>query len=270
MPGTSHLSVERRGPAGSVAWVTLSRPEVHNAFNAALIAELVGAFEAFAREPAAELRAVVISGAGTSFCAGADVDWMRASLTLGREENEADAARMAAMFAAIDTCPAPVVARVHGAALGGGVGLCAVSDLVVAEAETKFGLTETRLGLLPAVVSPFVIRKMGESHARALFTTGERFDAERALRIGLVHAVADGLERLDRAIQDVVSSLLAGGPNAVRAAKAVIREQRGHDAAAIQRMTVARIAAQRTSEEGQEGLSAFLERRSPGWKADDS
>ena len=190
---------------------------------------------------------------------------MRRAQSLSLEENEADAAEMAAMYEAVDRCAAPVVTRVHGAALGGGMGLCAVSDIVVAEAGTRFGFTETRLGILPAVISPFVIAKIGESHARSLFLTGERLVAEHAQRIGLVHHVASGEEDLEREVARVIGDLLSAGPNAVRAAKAVIREVRelGRDAARL--TTIRRIAAQRVSAEGQEGLRAFLERRSPGW-----
>ena len=183
------MRVERSGPDDMVARVTLSRPDRHNAFDASLIAELRAAFDGLARETEESLRAVVLAGDGPSFCAGADVDWMRAATTLDTEANEQDALAMADMFEAIDTCPAPVVARVHGAALGGGMGLLAVSDIVIAESGTRFGFTETRLGILPAVISPFVIAKIGESNARALFPGGRRFDALRAQRIGLVHEV---------------------------------------------------------------------------------
>ncbi|HUF06090.1 MAG TPA: enoyl-CoA hydratase-related protein, partial [Candidatus Binatia bacterium] len=180
------LRVERDRP---FARVTLARPEVRNAFNAALIAELRSTFEQLATEPPDALRGVVLAGEGQTFCAGADVEWMRAAMGLGVDENERDASAMQAMFAAVDACPVPVVARVQGAALGGGMGLCAVSDVVVASADATFGFTETRLGIIPAVISTFVLPKIGESHARALFATGERFGAERALRIGLVHEV---------------------------------------------------------------------------------
>jgi len=259
------LSVERTGPGGVVARVTLTRPEVHNAFNAELIGELRKLFRMLADESADELRAVVLAGDGPSFCAGADVTWMRASLGLTREQNEQDAMVMAEMFDAIDRCPAPVVARVHGAALGGGMGLCAVSDLVIAEAGTKFGFTETRLGILPAVISPFVIAKIGETHARALFPAGRRFDATRALRIGLVHEVVEGQQALDEAVESAVADLLAAGPTAARAAKAVVREVRGLPHESTRWHTARRIAGQRTSAEGQEGLRAFLEKREPKW-----
>jgi methylglutaconyl-CoA hydratase len=263
------LRVARSGPGDVVARVTLNRPEVHNAFNAELIGELRALFRRLADEPADSLRAVVLAGDGPSFCAGADVNWMRASLGLSREQNEQDAMVMAEMFDAIDRCPVPVVARVHGAALGGGMGLCAVSDLVIAEAGTKFGFTETRLGILPAVISPFVIAKIGESHARALFPGGRRFDAMRALRIGLVHEVVEGDEALDAAVDAALADVLAAGPTAARAAKAIIREVRGLPHESTRWHTARRIATQRTTAEGQEGLRAFLDHREPGWRSAD-
>jgi methylglutaconyl-CoA hydratase len=262
------LRVDREGPSGSVARVVLTRPEVHNAFDATLIDELRRAFTRLADEPAGQLRAVILAGEGPSFCAGADVGWMRASLGLSREANEQDAMAMAQMFDAVDRCPVPVVARVQGAALGGGMGLCAVSDLVVAEAGAKFGFTETRLGILPAVISPFVIAKIGETHARALFPGGRRFDATRALRIGLVHEVVEGDVALDTAVASAVDDLLAGGPTAVRAAKAIVREVRGLPHESTRWHTARRIATQRSSAEGQEGLRAFLEKRAPSWRTE--
>ena len=260
------LRVERTGPGGVIARVTLTRPEVHNAFNAELIGELRATFKRLSDEPPDKLRGVVLGGDGPSFCAGADVTWMRASLGLSKEQNEQDAMVMAEMFDAIDRCPAPVVARVQGAALGGGMGLCAVSDLVIAEAGAKFGFTETRLGILPAVISPFVIAKIGETHARALFPSGRRFDASRALRIGLVHEMVEGEPALDAAVDTAIADLLAAGPTAARAAKAVIREVRGLPHESTRWHTARRIAGQRTSAEGQEGLKAFLEKREPGWR----
>ncbi len=263
------LRVERSGSDGVVAHVILARPEVHNAFDAALIRELTDAFRGLAREPADELRGVVLAGDGPSFSAGADVNWMRASLELDREANEQDAMKLAEMLDAIDTCPVPVVARVHGAALGGGMGLCAVSDLVIAEAGTKFGFTETRLGILPAVIAPFVIAKIGETHARALFPGGRRFDATRALRIGLVHEVVEGVDALDEAVDNAIADILMAGPSAVRAAKAIVREVRGLPHESTRWHTARRTAVQRTSEEGQEGLRAFLEKRPPAWRRQD-
>jgi methylglutaconyl-CoA hydratase len=263
------LRVEREGKGGAVVRVVLDRPEVHNAFDAELIDALRRTFERLGEEPATRLRVVVLMGEGPSFCAGADVRWMRASLDLSVEQNEADAMTLAEMLEAIDRCPVPVIARVHGAALGGGMGLCAVSDLVIAEAGAKFGFTETRLGILPAVISPFVIAKIGETHARALFPGGKRFDATRALRIGLVHEVVEGIDGLDRAVAGAVHDLLAAGPTAVRAAKAVVREVRGLPHQSTRWHTARLIATQRTGAEGQEGLRAFLEKRQPGWVTED-
>jgi methylglutaconyl-CoA hydratase len=262
-PGGATVRVTRDGP---VARVTLSRPEVRNAFNGELIGDLHDAFSALAGEPPIALRAVVLAGDGAAFCAGADVAWMRASLALSLEDNEADARRMAEMLDVVDACPAPVIARVHGAALGGGMGLCAVADVVLAAADTVFGFTETRLGILPAVISPFVLARIGEGQARALFPTGERFNAERAKHIGLVHEALPDTAALDARVGAVVADLLAAGPSAARAAKAVIRDQRGLDPAARRSLTVGAIARQRVSPEGQEGLTAFLEKRPPSWQ----
>jgi methylglutaconyl-CoA hydratase len=259
------LRVERTGPRGTVARVTLARPDVHNAFDASLIAELRTAFAALARESPAELRAVVLAGDGPTFCAGADVSWMRAAMALDVEGNEQDAMAMADMFETVDACPVPLVARVQGAALGGGIGLCAVSDLVIAESGARFGFTETRLGILPAVISPFVVAKIGESHARALFPSGRRFDAVRAQRIGLVHEVVEGEAALDAAVDTAVSDALAAGPTAARAAKAIVREVRGLSHGSAKWHTARVIARQRTSEEAQEGFRAFSEKRPPAW-----
>jgi methylglutaconyl-CoA hydratase len=259
------LRIERTGPGDAVARVTLSRPDTHNAFDASLIAELRSAFVALAREEPVALRAVVLAGDGPSFCAGADIGWMQAATTLDTEANEQDAMAMAEMFEAIDACPVPVIARVHGAALGGGMGLCAVADVVVAESGTRFGFTETRLGILPSVIAPFVIAKIGESHARALFPGGRRFDAVRAQRIGLVHEVVEGEAAVDTAIETVISDLLSAGPTATRAAKAIVREVRGLPHGSSKWHTARVIARQRTSEEAKEGFRAFVEKRRPAW-----
>lgn len=260
---SAHLRVERDG---RFARVTLARPEVRNAFNAALIEDLRSAFEALADESPEALRGVVLAGEGPTFSAGADVEWMRAAMSLGTEENERDAIAMQAMFAAIDACPVPVIARVQGAALGGGMGLCAVSDIVVATADATFGFTETRLGIIPAVISTFVLPKIGASHARALFATGQRFDAARAQRIGLVHEVVADETGLDAAVDALLDELLGAGPTAIRAAKALVRtiHELGPDAARVR--TPALIARQRASPEGQEGLTAFLDKRPATWK----
>ena len=259
----SGLRVQRDGP---IARVTLARPEVRNAFDAALIAELRATFDQLGREGPDRLRGVLLAGDGDVFCAGADVGWMRVSVGLGVEDNERDAAALASMLSAIDACPVPVITRVQGAALGGGIGLCAVSDAVLASAETTFGFTETKLGIIPAVISTYVLPKIGESHARALFATGQRFDAERALRIGLVHEVMPDVESLDARVAAVVDELLGAGPTAARAAKALVRELRSLGPDDARTHTVRHIAQQRASAEGQEGLSAFIERRRPSWR----
>jgi methylglutaconyl-CoA hydratase len=250
----------------AVARVTLNRPEVRNAFNADLIASLRSTFEALATEPPATLRAVVLAGEGKSFCAGADIEWQRASIGLSVEDNEADAGRLQRMLVAVDECPVPVIAAVHGAALGGGMALCCVADITVATEDATFGFTEVKLGLMPAVISPFVLPRIGEGTARALFMTGERFGAKRALRIGLVSEVVSDRPALDQRVGALLGEILSAGPEATRNAKAVIRDQRGLSQCDALTLTVERAARQRVSAEGQEGLGAFLDKRPPGWR----
>ena len=259
----STLRVTRDGP---FARVSLARPEVRNAFDAVMIGELRATFEDLAGEPPELLRGVVLAGDGPIFCAGADVEWMRASIGLSVDDNERDAAALQAMFDAIDACPVPVIARVQGAALGGAMGLCAVADIVVATSATTFGFTEARLGIIPAVISTFVLPKIGESHARALFVTGQRFDAQRARAIGLVHEVADDEALLDARVEELLAELRAAGPLAARAAKALVRELRTLGADDARRHAMRQIAQRRTSPEGQEGLTAFVEKRPPSWR----
>ncbi len=268
MSPSPSLRIERSGAGDGVARVTLARPDVHNAFDASTIAELRAAFASLAREDATSLRAVVLAGDGPSFCAGADVAWMRAAMSLDVEGNEQDAMAMADMFEAIDTCPVPVIARVQGAALGGGMGLCAVADLVIAESGARFGFTETRLGILPAVIAPFVVAKIGETHARALFPGGRRFDAVRAHRIGLVHEIVEGEAALDAAVDAALADILTAGPTAVRAAKSIIREVRGLGHGSTKWHTARVIARQRVSAEAREGFAAFEEKRRPAWAPD--
>jgi methylglutaconyl-CoA hydratase len=244
----SGLRIERDG---AVLRITLARPERRNAFDAALIAELTAAFA-----DVGDARAVVLAGDGPSFCAGADVDWQRASLDLTYDENVEDAFRLYRMLETIDGCPAPVVARVHGFALGGGSGLVACADVAIAAEDATFGFSEVKLGIIPAVISPFVLPRIGPA-ARRYFLTGERFDAQTALRIGLVHEVAADL---DAAVAAVLKELLSAGPEAVRAAKRLTRERPdGGEAAQI-------AARLRAGDEGQEGLRAFLEHRAPSWR----
>jgi methylglutaconyl-CoA hydratase len=256
-----YLSVRR--DAG-VARVVLQRPDVRNAFNAGLIGELRAAFEELGRDDA--IRAVVLEGAGTHFSAGADVNWMRASIDLTEAENEADAGAMSAMLRTIDATPKPVIGKVHGAALGLGVGLVAVCDVVVAAEDTVFGFTEVKLGIIPAVISPFAVAKIGYSHARALFITGERFDAQRARAIGLVHGVAAASALEDR-IDAIVGELRTAGPNAVAAVKQLLAAIRDAGYEETYHITSRLIARQRVTAEAQEGLHAFLDRRKAAWIA---
>jgi methylglutaconyl-CoA hydratase len=262
---TGLLRVEWGGPGDAVARVTLARPEVRNAFNVELIAQLHDVFAELASEPPDRLRAVVLAGEGKAFSAGADIAWQRAAMHLSVEENRVDAGRLQAMLTAIDECPVPVVARVHGASLGGGMGLCCVADAVLATADTVFGFTEVKLGILPAIIGPFVLARIGEGHARALFMTGERFDAARAERIGLVHEVLADEAALDVRLESLLAELLSSGPTAVRQAKALIRERRSEPVADFAARSLEVAARQRVSAEGQEGLGAFLDKRRPSW-----
>jgi methylglutaconyl-CoA hydratase len=250
--------------ADGVARITLARPDVRNAFNADVIAELQ---HAFARVSAADdVRAVVLAGEGKVFCGGADINWMRESLDLSFEANAIDAERMSDMFRAIDNCPRPVIGRIQGAALGGGAGLAAVCDVVVAADDATFGFTEVKLGIIPAVISPFVLGKIGASQARALFLTGERFDAARAAQIGLVHDVV-APDQLDAGVARIVEEIRSAGPYAASAAKLLVRRVLDATYEASRAITTQAIANQRISPEGQEGLRAFLERRKPSFHA---
>jgi methylglutaconyl-CoA hydratase len=247
---------------GKVATVTLDRPEARNAFNAALIARLHETFTALAADDG--VRVVVLTGTGEVFSAGADIHWMQESVAFTRAENEQDARAIAAMWEAIDRCPKPVVAKVNGAAFGGGIGLVCCADIAVAVEGARFAFSEVRLGIVPATIAPFVLRKIGPSHARALFLTGERFDAARAREIGLVHHVVP-TEELDAAVQRQIEMLLQGGPEALAAAKELVHELPGMTHGEQHAYTAAMIADRRTSPEGQDGLRAFLARRSPSW-----
>jgi methylglutaconyl-CoA hydratase len=247
----SALRVERDG---SLLRVVLARPERRNAFDAELIAELAEVFVDVGR-----VRAVVLAGEGPSFCAGADIDWMRASVDLSFDENVADANALRRMLEAIDACPAPVVARIQGHALGGGCGLVACADIAVASDEAVFAFSEVKLGIIPAVISPFALARIGPGAARRYFVTGERFDANTALRIGLVHEVAARAD-LDAAVERVLDELRSAGPQAARWAKRLVRERPAGPE------TASWIAERRTSAEGQEGLKAFLEKRPASWR----
>lgn len=246
------------------ARVTLNRPEVRNAFNSQLIEEIRSIFEGIGQGAYGEVRAVVLAGAGQSFCAGADVNWMRASLDFTQEQNVADALHMAGMFDQVNRCPVPVIGRVHGAALGGGVGLAAVCDIVVAAEDAVWAFSEAKLGIAPAVISPYVLAKIGRTHARALFFTAERFDTARAVRLGLAH-IAVPEERLDDEVERLVREIKSSSARAIAWAKELIATVPAlppHDA---MQLTAQTIAALRVSPDGQEGLRAFLEKRKPGW-----
>ena len=257
-----HLTTQRDG---AVERLTLNRPDVRNAFNEHVIAELSAwAEDARAAAERREIRAIVIAGAGKVFCAGADVAWMSKTVHYTEQENLRDAMAMSRMFAAIDELPVAVIGRIQGAALGGGAGLAAVCDIVVAEDAALFGFTETKLGILPAVISPFALAKIGRSAARELFLTGTRFSASRAKEIGLVHDVV-AAAGLDAAVNRYVQELLGAGPEAVAAAKALIPNVWGRAIADAMPITAAAIAARRVSPEGQEGLRAFLEKRTATW-----
>jgi methylglutaconyl-CoA hydratase len=253
------LTVRREG---SVEHLTLNRPEVRNAFNEHVITELADWAGAAAADPG--LRVVVLAGAGKVFSAGADAEWMAKMAGYGHADNVRDAERAAAMFRAINALPCAVIGRIHGAALGGGSGLAAVCDIVVSSETAIFGFTETKLGILPAMISPFVLPKIGVSAARELFLTGMRFTAAQALRIGLVHAVVRE-DQLDATVQRYVDEMLTASPTAVAAAKALIPQVWGQRPDDVATLTAAAIAAQRVSAEGQEGLRAFLEKRTPEW-----
>ena len=258
----THLISQRDG---SVERLTLNRPDVRNAFNEHVIAEL-SEWAARTREAAVrhDIRAVVIAGAGKVFCAGADVTWMSKTVHYTEEENLRDAIAMSRMFAAINELPVAVIGRIQGAALGGGAGLAAVCDIVAAEDTTLFGFTETKLGIVPAVISPFALAKIGQAAARELFLTGARFSAARAKELGLVHTVVPAGE-LDAAVDRYLQELSTAGPEAVAAAKALIPNVWGRPIADAMPLTAAAIAARRVSPEGQEGLRAFLEKRKARW-----
>jgi methylglutaconyl-CoA hydratase len=257
------LLIETDGP---VVRVTLNRPEVRNAFNEELIAQLTSWAEsvaAGASRPDAP-RVAVLAGAGKVFSAGADLTWMSKMVGYSREENIRDARAMAKMFEALDALPIPLVGRIHGAALGGGAGLAAVCDIVVAAEDAAFAFTEVKLGIIPAVISPYALAKIGRSAARELFLTGARFTAQRAREIGLVHAVTD-LAELDRVVAKYVSDLLTSGPEAVAAAKRLIPEVTSRDRESAIEYSANAIAERRVSTEGQDGMRAFLDKRPPSW-----
>jgi methylglutaconyl-CoA hydratase len=255
--------VTREGP---IARVTLNRPQLHNAFDEALIAELAQAFQNLGEDEA--VRAVVLAGAGRSFSAGADLNWMKRAAGYDEEQNRADARALELMLRTIDDCPKPVVAMVQGAAIGGGLGLVATCDIAVAGEAAQFATSEVRLGIVPAVISPFVVRAIGARQARRYFLTAERFGAEEARRIGLVHEVAP-TDELEARVAAILAEILKGGPDALASAKQLVRlvEMMPQGGSILAEATVGMIAERRASPEGKEGIAAFLEKRKPAWAA---
>jgi methylglutaconyl-CoA hydratase len=254
-----YLTIKRDG---TVEHLVLNRPDVRNAFNAEMIGELTVWAGEFVRQ--SDARVVVLSGSGKVFCAGADAAWMAKTATYSETENVRDANAASAMFRALDELPVPLIGRIHGAAIGGGAGLSAVCDIAIADEDTVFGFTEVKLGIIPAVISPFVLAKIGRSAARELFLSGARFPAARAYKIGLVHAAVPAAE-LDDTVSRYVTEISAASREAIAAAKTLIRDVWGRDAAEAAPLTAAALAARRVSAEGQEGLRAFLEKRKPRW-----
>jgi methylglutaconyl-CoA hydratase len=248
---------------GAVEYLTLNRPDVRNAFNKEMIDELADWASSYSARRH-EVRVVVLAGAGMIFCAGGDAKYMSGTIPYSEAENLRDAQAMAAMFGAIDQLPVPLICRIQGAALGGGAGFAAVSDIVVAEDRATFGFPEVKLGIVPAIIGPFLLAKIGAAAARELFLTGARFPASRAKEIGLVHAVVPA-DQLDAKVGEYVRELLTGAPDAVAAAKRLIRDVSGHAPPDVASITSALIARLRVSAEGQEGLKAFLNKRTPSW-----
>ncbi len=244
------------------AFITLNKPETRNAFNAELIHSITALFADLA--PRDDIRAVILRGAGSSFCAGGDLGWMKASAGWTYEENIADATALADMYEQINTFPGVVICAVHGHAFGGGIGLTAVSDIVLAETATLFSFSEVKLGLAPATIAPYVVAKIGETHARALFLTGERFSAAKAKEIGLVHFIADQAA-MDHELQNILAAIQSNGPQAMRETKRLLRVLAIADRAAARQSSIATIASLRASPEGQEGLKAFFEKRHASW-----
>lgn len=253
------IKLERNG---AITTLVMNRPTLHNAFNPQLITEMTTALHELAVDDT--VRLLVLTGAGGSFSAGGDIAWMQESIHYSAERNQADAAGLDAMFEALNTMPKPVLGRVNGAALGGGVGLVACCDLVVAVETAHFGFTEVKLGLLPAVIAQYVVPKIGLSHSRALFVAGERFSAERAYEIGLIHAITSA-EELDSSVQSLAKRMLTGGPQAIAAAKRLVGAMWEMERSTAKQYAIEAIAAARTSAEGQEGLQAFLAKRRPQW-----
>jgi methylglutaconyl-CoA hydratase len=259
---TTTLDITRTGP---VARVFLNRPDVRNAFNSAVISELAQAFATLGADDS--VRAIVLGGHGKAFCAGGDLNWMRAMADYSWAQNHADAMALADMLWTLYSCPKPVVGRIHGDCFAGGVGLAACCDVLVAAEGYNFCLSEARLGLLPATIGPYVLRALGEQASRRYFVTAERFSTAEAHRLGFVHALT-APEALDARVDEIVAALVANGPQAVKASKLLVRDLGGQPiTASLREDTARRIADIRASDEGKEGVSSFLQKREPSWKA---
>jgi len=257
----THVTIER-SHHNKIATVTMRRAAVHNAFNTQLVQDLHAAFTDLT--PDEQLHAVVLTGDGPSFSAGADLNMMKEAATFSQQQNVEDALRLADLFDTINHFPCPVIARVNGTAMGGGAGLISVCDIVIAADSARLAFSEVKLGIAPAVISPYVLRKIGQTHARVLFVTGERFSATRGREIGLIHTVVP-IEELDVVVEKTVRELLRSGPNALRACKSLALNVGQMDHATARQYTAETIAALRVSAEGQEGLRSFLEKRDPNW-----
>ena len=255
---------QSRDESGKVARVTLNRPELHNAFNDQMIVELADAFRTLGADPS--VRAIILDAEGKSFCAGADLNWMKRMVDYTFEENVQDARALAEMLQTIRDCPKPVIARVHGAAFGGGVGLVSACDMAVALKDATFCLSEVKLGLLPAVISSFVLEKIGPTQARRYFLTAEKFSGKKARKIGLISESVEDVEQLDAMIVEMVESLLQNAPGAVASCKTLITNVVGFDWSRAMDISTRMIAERRISEEGQDGMKAFLEKREPAWR----
>ncbi len=251
--------------AGQVLRITMNRPQVHNAFNAVMIGELAAAFDSARSDEG--VRIVILTGAGESFCAGADLNWMREIIHYSYDQNLRESLQVADLMKAVYELPKPAIARVNGAVIGGGTGLLSACDIVVASEKARFGLSEVKIGLVPAAIGPYVIRRIGENHAHELFLTGERFDAQRALEIGLVNKVVPHAA-LDEKVEELVRLLLSSGPEAIAKCKELLHKVPGMSLEEAKGYTAEMIARLRISPEGQEGMASFLEKRKPGWAKD--
>lgn len=266
MPDVASYAGLTVGLQNGVLWVALDRPDVHNALTPEMITDLTAIFRQTSRRE--DVRVVVLTGEGRSFCAGADLAYMRAAADFDFAQNAADGEAIFDLMQAVDGCAKPVVGRINGAAIGGGLGLVSCCDIAVAAERARFGLSEVRLGILPSVISPFVLAKIGEAHGRELFLTGERFDADHAQRIGLVQHVVP-TEQLDALVNDRIQQLLLAAPGAQSAAKELIQFVAKRPKSETRRYTANLIAERRASAEGREGMSAFLEKRKPDWQVPD-